>query len=418
MKNLIILTSSFPYEGGEQFLETEIEYWKNSLFDNIYIIPASCQGKLRKYPDNIKVVEIKNNKSKIYYILLSLCNSVFQKEVFYIIIKRNKCNFFNNVKSALHTTALTLRARDNLDISLKSVAKGENTVYSYWNDASFYAACLLKKECLIKKVTSRAHGFDIYEERRPHSYMPLKRQFKNDFDKIYLLSKGALEYYNDIYGADKRNLEVARLGVNIQIAEPMAVRQDNIVNIVSLSYCVPVKQIHKITAAVHRYAQLNQDLSVKWTHIGGGPLYDELNIAANQIDATQKNLEIDFIGHVSNFAVKQLFEKNYYDVFVNTSQSEGIPVSIMEAMSYEIPSIAPEVGGIADLVNDSNGYLMPNNFNIDDIVKGIDKLRKNEEYKSYRKNARNWVKDNFNSINNYPAFVNEIEKIAGIYDSK
>lgn len=49
----------------------------------------------------------------------------------------------------------------------------------------------------------------------------------------------------------------------------------------------------------------------------------------------------------------------YLDLYMNTSLHEGIPMSILEAMSYAIPIIAPNVGGIKEIVNNGiEGYLL------------------------------------------------------------
>lgn len=47
------------------------------------------------------------------------------------------------------------------------------------------------------------------------------------------------------------------------------------------------------------------------------------------------------------------------DLYLNTSIHEGIPMSILEAMSHGLPIIAPNVGGIGEIVTDEkNGYLI------------------------------------------------------------
>ena len=46
------------------------------------------------------------------------------------------------------------------------------------------------------------------------------------------------------------------------------------------------------------------------------------------------------------------------DYFINLSDSEGIPVSIMEAMSVGIPIIARDVGGNREIVTNNNGCLL------------------------------------------------------------
>src|SRR5690554_6228579 len=131
-------------------------------------------------------------------------------------------------------------------------------------------------------------------------------------------------------------------------------------------------------------------------------------MASEKVMSTQSNLKISFIGQLANTEVKKKLAAECFDVFINSSASEGIPVSIMEAMSYKIPAIAPDVGGIADLVNRSNGYLMPAVCTTDDIKKGIDAIHQNKEKINYKENAYQWVKKNFNSDINYPEFIEEL----------
>lgn len=47
------------------------------------------------------------------------------------------------------------------------------------------------------------------------------------------------------------------------------------------------------------------------------------------------------------------------DLYLNTSVHEGIPMSILEAMAHGIPVVAPDVGGISEVVdNGEDGYLI------------------------------------------------------------
>lgn len=49
---------------------------------------------------------------------------------------------------------------------------------------------------------------------------------------------------------------------------------------------------------------------------------------------------------------------NWADVFMLPSHNEGLPISILEAMSYGMPIISTPVGGIPEIVNEQNGILI------------------------------------------------------------
>ena len=64
---------------------------------------------------------------------------------------------------------------------------------------------------------------------------------------------------------------------------------------------------------------------------------------------------VRFEGWVSG--EKKLWLLNWADVYILPSFNEGLPISILEAMSYACPIISTPVGGIPEVVND-NGILV------------------------------------------------------------
>ena len=61
-------------------------------------------------------------------------------------------------------------------------------------------------------------------------------------------------------------------------------------------------------------------------------------------------------------------------IFLLPSYQEGIPMSILEAMSYKLPVISTHVGGIPELIEDGvNGYLI-HPGDIDSLEDRINKL--------------------------------------------
>ena len=80
------------------------------------------------------------------------------------------------------------------------------------------------------------------------------------------------------------------------------------------------------------------------------------------------------------------------DLFLNVSEYEGVPVSVMEAQSFGIPVIATAVGGTPEIVNEENGFLLPENPSQDEIASAIyDVVTNKEKWEKKRMLSRkNW----------------------------
>lgn len=86
--------------------------------------------------------------------------------------------------------------------------------------------------------------------------------------------------------------------------------------------------------------------------VGDGPLRQELEQKVNQADLKEK---VFFTGQVNN-------PESYLkaaDVFALSSNREGLPISLLEAMRAGLPVVATRAGGVPEIVDHSvNGYLV------------------------------------------------------------
>jgi glycosyltransferase involved in cell wall biosynthesis len=84
------------------------------------------------------------------------------------------------------------------------------------------------------------------------------------------------------------------------------------------------------------------------------------------------------------------------DVVVISSNNEGTPVSAIEAMAAGRPVVASRVGGLPDVISDSEtGYLFPPG-NVEQLVCAVERvLRDGETTDRLRRNARESVKHKF-----------------------
>jgi glycosyltransferase involved in cell wall biosynthesis len=116
---------------------------------------------------------------------------------------------------------------------------------------------------------------------------------------------------------------------------------------------------------------------------------------------------------VKNFVLKHKIEKQVFltgvlsrqdvfenlcneaDVFVLISRWEGLPITVLEAMSAGLPVIVSKVGGIPELVSEKEGFLIKRGDS-KEMVKAITKLVKDESTRREMGNrARAKIKRNF-----------------------
>lgn len=112
---------------------------------------------------------------------------------------------------------------------------------------------------------------------------------------------------------------------------------------------------------------------INFTIVGDGPKRKMLEKLAEE-----KKIKMEFKG--SLIKEQALRELGFADIFVFISSWEGFPYTILEAMSYSLPVIASDVGGIDEAVNETNGILVKNE--VGQIKEAILKLLNDKELRT------------------------------------
>ena len=406
MDRIILVTSSFPYYPGEQFLETEIKYYDGLA---VTIMPMSSNERIRKVSSNIEVDKYLTNQPKSLGVRIKyLLKAFFKNKLVYQEIVLNKVFSVKKLKGLFVSISNYERFYDIFDNYFEKEKDLSGTViYTYWNTEATYALQSLKKKYGYKLV-SRIHRFDLYKERRPGSYIPLKHLFTNHIDKIFTITESANEYLSKTYGFKNQILELSKLGVNDCLinSQPSVNRA---LSLVSCSFLVDLKRIDKIIDALFVLSKTCPLIKFNWIHIGSGSLENTLKQYAIKKLSNLDGIRYDFLGFLDNQEVYEFYRTNRIDVFVNVSESEGVPVSIMEAMSCHIPIIAPDIGGISDMVsNGVNGILLSGECRVDELVKALSNV---EFFKiqETRENSYKQYLEKYNARNNYTKFVETLK---------
>lgn len=99
----------------------------------------------------------------------------------------------------------------------------------------------------------------------------------------------------------------------------------------------------------------------------------------------------------------------FADIFILPSNYEGLPISLLEALSYGVPVIASAVGGIPEVLNGKNGYAVENKA--EEFILRIDKILSAENYSELAQMARSSYLENFTiekMINKYLSIFTKI----------
>ena len=393
MNTLYLFTGKYPYsQYVECFLEDEIVYLSKA-FDRIVIVPTRGDSIIREVPSNC-IVKSPVFPSKIVFLLKGLFNhrsfSSFACDFFKnrVFASRKKLGVWLKgalVINNLLNSKVIHEIEDRLDES--------DVCYYYWGKWSNLLTLFLRKKC---HHVSRFHGaWDLWEEDYD-DYAPLRRELSSKLDRTVFISKLGENYFHKKYpkAATSFNpLGSADFGIK-------PTKTDDVVRIVSCSTVYPLKRVDLIFKSVKLFSEKNEGLQLEWTHMGGGPNFDELKalVAANPVP----NLSVKLLGNLDHSVVIEKFRTNSFDVFINLSTSEGVPVSIMEAISFDVPVVATAVGGTPEIVTNESGILVSSNPKNAEVAEAIS-IVLNRHISS-----REFWEKNYSARNNYKEFAQSL----------
>lgn len=402
--SLVLITSGFPFDNHENYLETEIIYLSKK-FSNVIILSHNTKSeKYRNVPKNVQVKRIRYKVNLIEKIisLRQLFNKIFWNEIKFIKNQYKIDLSIGIIKTLLISLENSSRLGKRYTKEILNSKKKDLIFYSYWcNDAAIALANMkLINGDKIKCIT-RMHRWDIYFEESKYGYLPLRNHIFKNLDDVFSISKNGINYLQDQLNFNTKSINVSRLGVkkigefNKKVTEKFL--------IVSCSNVIKVKQVHLIAESLSKI----KNYEIKWVHFGDGKLKkDIINYCKKNFP---KNIRAEFKGRVLNKEVLKFYIDEVPDLFINLSSSEGIPMSIMEAMSCSIPVIATNVGGTSEIVNNENGLLLNKNFEIGEVSNFIEKFNtlNIKDKETLRKSAYNTWTKLYYADKNYNNFIKE-----------
>ena len=207
-------------------------------------------------------------------------------------------------------------------------------------------------------------------------------------DEIIVLSEGVQNYFKDTYG---RKTVFIPNGVNRPaIREPQLIKEkfrlDKDDYILFLGRLVPEKGISYLIEA---FKQINTDK--KLVIAGGSSDTDEFLQDLKKIAKDDKR--ISFTGFVQGQLLEELYSNAY--VYVLPSDLEGMPLSLLEAMSYGNCCVVSDIAECAEVVEDKAVVFQKSN--VEQLKEKLQDLCDHpEKVQSYKNSASNFICQKYN----------------------
>lgn len=410
MKTLFLVTKSYPFGPYEQYITNEL-HCIYPLFQKIIIYPNDYYEDEKPHsiplPPNVEVLNLnrslpgkaRNNLADYLYlfrITLQECLTTDDKKHFFGLFRWNLAHFWTQFQLArLFSGYLE-----------KNGYTSENSVfYSYWFHKGAILLSILKDRKKIDYFVCRSHSIELYHNDwkilDEHHKVPSFKMFKlRTTPKILAVSRHGYDYLSRKYPRYRSKFFVSYLGVPSPETRPPHDRPEDF-HIVTCSTVDENKRIYRLAEAL---TKLN--CNIRWTHFGSGSK-EHMETVRRITRRVPSNIQIHLAGSVTNKEVLRFYSTTRVDLFVNLSIVEGLPVSIMEALSHGIPVLATAVYGTPEAVIENvSGFLLDVNFTTEELVTKLESLVQNRALlKGLREGCRRIHAEKFEAKNNYAHFA-------------
>lgn len=264
-----------------------------------------------------------------------------------------------------------------IKIILILITKNVSIVHVHFSErGSFIRKNLVINICKMfnKKTIIHMHGAEFKEFYNNSSANRKNKiaKFLRRADKVIVLGDSWSKFVRDI----DENIKIEIMPNFVTCTKDIVVNNSNEINIVFLAVLIKRKGIYDLIEAINIILKNKKLKKYKINVIVAGTGAEEQNMK-EIVDELGINKNFYFKGWVENKEKEEILKKG--QIFVLPSYNEGLPVSILEAMSFGLPIITTNVGSIEDAVKDGFNGTIISPGDVQMLAKSIIDLIENKE---------------------------------------
>ncbi|MHC0037556.1 glycosyltransferase family 4 protein [Pseudoneobacillus sp. C159] len=194
-------------------------------------------------------------------------------------------------------------------------------------------------------------------------------------DKVIVVSRQLCEMYQANFTAHREKFIFVANGLDVNGKKPMDTKQET-VHLMMVGALIEGKRQDLVISACKELVE--KGLAIHLHIIGEKPHWHSdqyKNMLLTMVANSQLQANVTFHGWVEN--PTDLLANG--DLFILPSDTEGQPLSIIEAMGVGLPCVATNVGGISELVEDGKTGLLIGKDSLAELVEKTEYLVKNRE---------------------------------------
>jgi glycosyltransferase involved in cell wall biosynthesis len=171
---------------------------------------------------------------------------------------------------------------------------------------------------------------------------------------------------------------------------------------------VPVKRIDLFIRAAKQLHDTHRELDIDFHIYGDGPQRKELESIANSLDT---GAYLHFEGHCDD--IPAILHE--HDMLLMTSDHEGMPMILLEAMALGVPVVAHRVGGITNLLKEGDCGILVKDHSPEGYADAVYMLATNPSLRTMiARKARHRVESLYTAAQNADSYCTEYQEMLSV----